>query len=101
MVAHTTSEPVSEHSFVSARLPAWSRRGVLLALVVVAWQGCASWSELGSNPLLMASPVQTGEALWNGWVDGSLARPVWETLRLLLLGVGIGTLVSAAFTLAA
>jgi NitT/TauT family transport system permease protein len=83
------------------RLPAWARRAILLALLVVGWQAFGSWSEFGGNSLLIASPVETTKAFWNGWVDGSLARPTWETLRVLLFGVGIGALIAAAFTLVA
>lgn len=79
----------------------WVRRTILLALLVVGWQAYVSWSELGGNSLLIASPVETTKAFWIGWVDGSLARPTWETLRVLLIGVGIGALIAAAFTLVA
>jgi len=83
------------------RLPVWVRSAILLALVVGAWQAYVSWSEFGGNPQLFASPVETAKTLWNGWLDGSLARPTWETLRVLFIGVGIGALIAAALTLVA
>jgi NitT/TauT family transport system permease protein len=51
------------------------------------------------NPLLFATPWETANAFWDGIRDGSLARPVWETLRVLLMGIGIGAAVAAGFTL--
>src|SRR5215213_3309204 len=81
--------------------PPWIGRGIVLALVVVAWQACASLSELGGNRLLVASPVETAAAFGSGWLDGSLARPTWETLRALILGVASGALVGAIFALLA
>ena len=82
-----------------ARLPLWLRRVILLAAIVGLWQAYVQWSEFGGNPLLFASPVDTAQAFWNGWRDGSLARATWETMRLLLIGVGIGALIAALFTL--
>ena len=84
-----------------SRLPVLARRVILLALVVAGWQAYASWSEFGGNPEVFASPVETARTLWNGWVDGSLARPTWQTLRMLFIGVGIGALIAAALTLVA
>jgi len=82
-----------------ARLPLWLRRVILLAAIVGLWQAYVSWSEFGGNPLLFASPVDTTTAFWDGWRDGSLARATWETMRLLLIGVGIGAAIAALFTL--
>lgn len=84
-----------------SRLPVWLRRLILLAALVGLWQAYVSWSEFGGNPLLFASPRDTAEAFVTGWRDGSLARATWETMRILLTGVGIGVVVAAAFTLAA
>ena len=81
-----------------ARLPLWLRRVVLLAAIVGIWQAYVSWSEFGGNPLLFASPADTAQAFWDGWRDGSLARATWETMRLLLIGVGIGAGIAAIFT---
>ena len=82
-----------------SRLPVWLRRVILLAAIIGLWQAYVSWSEFGSNPLLFASPAHTAEAFWDGWRDGSLARATWETMRLLLIGVGIGALIAALLTL--
>lgn len=82
-----------------SRLPLWLRRLILLAGIIGAWQAYVAWSEFGGNPLLFASPSDTAQAFWDGWRDGSLARATWETLRILLIGVGIGALIAALFTL--
>jgi len=82
-----------------ARLPLWLRRAILLAAIIGLWQAYVAWSEFGGNPLLFASPADTATAFWDGWRDGSLARATWETMRLLLIGVGIGAAIAALFTL--
>ncbi len=82
-----------------SRLPLWFRRVILLAALVGLWQAYVSWSEFGGNPLLFAAPADTVQAFWDGWRDGSLARATWETMRLLLIGVGIGALIAGLFTL--
>lgn len=84
-----------------SRLPVWLRRLILLAAIVGLWQAYSSWSEFGGNELLFASPADTARAFWNGWRDGSLATATWETLRILLIGVGIGALIAAVFTVLA
>ena len=84
-----------------SRLPSAVRYLVLLAVFVAAWQAYASWSEFGRTDLLFASPLETVEAFWNGWRNGSLADATWESLRILLMGVGIGAAVAALFTVVA
>lgn len=81
-----------------SRLPVWVRRLILLAGLIGLWQAYVSWSEFGGNPFLFASPVDTAQAFVSGIRDGSLAKPTWETLRILLIGVGIGVFVAAIFT---
>ena len=63
--------------------------------------GVASWSEFGQNDLLFASPFETAQAFWDGWRDGSLADATWQSLRILLLGVGIGATIAVLFTVVA
>ena len=82
-----------------SRLPVWLRRVILVAALVGLWQAYVAWSEFGGNPLLFASPDDTARAFWEGWRDGSLASATWQTLRILLIGVGIGALIGALFTL--
>jgi NitT/TauT family transport system permease protein len=95
----TATVPARPRAAGWSRLPVWLRRVILLAAIIGLWQAYVSWSEFGSNPLLFASPADTAEAFWDGWRDGSLARATWETMRLLLIGVGIGALIAALLTL--
>jgi NitT/TauT family transport system permease protein len=97
----SAAAPPRPRSVGWSRLPVWVRSAMLVALVLGGWQAYVSWSEFGGNPQLFASSVETAQTLWNGWVGGSLARPTWETLRVLFIGVGIGALIAAALTLVA
>jgi NitT/TauT family transport system permease protein len=76
------------------RLPVWLRRGIIAAVLILAWH----WYAVRRGPLLIATPWQTAEALWNDWRDGNLASQTWTTLRILLQGVGIGAAVAAGLT---
>jgi NitT/TauT family transport system permease protein len=73
----------------------WVRYPILGAGLVVVWHLYA----VHKGPLLIATPWQTVQALWNGWQDGALAHQTWTTLRLLLQGVGMGALIAAGFTI--
>ena len=84
-----------------SRLPSIVRYLLLLAVFVGAWAAYASWSEFGQNDLLFASPLETAQAFWDGWRDGSLADATWQSLRILLLGVGIGASIAVLFTVVA
>src|SRR5215212_1886383 len=74
-----------------ARLPAVVRYGVVAAVLVVIWHLYA----IHKGPLVMATPRQAVEAVWDGWKDGSLAHSTWTTLRLLFEGIGIGIAIAA------
>ena len=50
------------------------------------------------NPLQFASPADTAKAFWEGWSDGSLAGATEATLRILGVGMLIGTAVAAVLT---
>ena len=84
-----------------SRIPSWLRYVILLAGLIGLWQAYASWSAFGRNDLLFASPLETADAFWTGWRDGSLASATWESLRILLIGVGVGAAIAAVFTLVA
>jgi NitT/TauT family transport system permease protein len=77
-----------------ARLPVWVRRGLIGAVLILAWH----WYAVRKGPLLVATPWQTAEAFWADWRDGSLARQTWTTLRILMEGVGIGAGIAAVLT---
>ena len=77
-------------------LPTVLRRTLLLGLLVLVWYAYI-WVR-HPDALSFASPWETAKAFWTGWSDGSLARPTWGTLRLLLEGIGIGALVAGLLT---
>jgi NitT/TauT family transport system permease protein len=89
-----TAIPVRPRALGWARLPAWLRRSIIGAVLVVIWHLYA----VHKGPLLIATPWQTAQSFWEGWSDGSLARPTWTTFRLLLEGVGIGAFVALVLT---
>ena len=77
-----------------ARLPVGIRRGLIGAALILVWHLYA----VHKGPLLVATPWQTAEAFWDGWREGTLASTTWQTLRLLLEGVGIGAAIAAVMT---
>jgi NitT/TauT family transport system permease protein len=89
-----TAIPVRPRALGWAWLPAWLRRSIIGAVLVVIWHLYA----VHKGPLLIATPWQTAQSFWEGWSDGSLARPTWTTFRLLLEGVGIGAFVALVLT---
>jgi NitT/TauT family transport system permease protein len=89
-----TAIPVRPGALGWARLPAWLRRSIIGAVLVVIWHLYA----VHKGPLLIATPWQTAQSFWEGWSGGSLARPTWTTFRLLLEGVGIGAFVALVLT---
>lgn len=87
------------------RLPRWSsipsplRQVILLVAIVGVWQLYVSARHV--NPLLFASPSATATTFWHGWLDGSLARPTWTTLRILTEGVLIGIAIATVLSILA
>jgi NitT/TauT family transport system permease protein len=77
-----------------ARLPVWIRRAIIAVLLATAWHFYA----LHRGPLLIATPWQTVNALWDGWTDGNLASATGTTMRILVQGIGIGIAVAAVLT---
>jgi NitT/TauT family transport system permease protein len=77
-----------------ARLPTVIRRGLIAAVLVLIWHLYA----VHKGPLLIATPWQTAQALWEGWREGTLAETTWQTLRLLVESVAIGAAVAAVLT---
>jgi NitT/TauT family transport system permease protein len=75
------------------RLPTFARRGILLAVLIGAWQAYVSF--VNPNKLLFSSPVDTGRTFVTGWANGSLANPTWQTLKVLFLGLAIGAAIAA------
>lgn len=64
---------------------------IFLAVLIGIWQviyNMGVWS-----PVLLPSPMTTGEYLWAALWDGSLAEASWITMKRLLLGYAIGCVI--------
>lgn len=92
-VAHA---PRVSRIFFWGHLPVWLRRTLLLAGLVGIWQLYVVWDD--PNPLQFVGPADTAEAFWNGWKDGSLADSTLVTMKVLGLGMAIGTAIAAGLT---
>ena len=68
------------------------RKLLLLAVLAFAWQVYAAWLE---NPLLVPTFSMTVDALWQGIVSGGLLGKAWYSLRVLLMGYGLGLALAA------
>jgi len=63
---------------------------LIVAILVVAWQAYVSISQI--NPLLLRGPIDVAQALWNDIVVRHTLPPATlATLRVLLLGMAVGT----------
>ncbi len=66
------------------------RQGLIVTILVVAWQAYVSISQI--NPLLLRGPIDVAQALWNDIVVRHTIPPATlATLRVLLLGMAVGT----------
>ena len=68
------------------------RKLLLLAALALAWQAYASWL---NNPLLVPTFSMTVDALWQGVVSGGLLGKAWYSIRVLLMGYGMGLALAA------
>jgi NitT/TauT family transport system permease protein len=84
--------PVKPRALGWGRIPAVVRYTVVAGVLVLVWHVYA----VHKGPLVMATPWQSVQAVWDGWKDGSLGHATWTTLRLLFQGIGIGIVVAAA-----
>lgn len=75
---------------------AWLRKGVILILLAVLWEGVARWQD---NDLLLPGFVQTAQAFVSGVASGELLDRVRISLAVLLQGYVAG--IAAAFVLTA
>lgn len=101
LVEHPSPE-AKETSFVKQRRKTWGdlptgpRRAGLLVGLIALWQLYVSVS--GVNPLLVASPLDVGEAIVSGFTEGPLAQATLTTLRILLTAMLIGMVIAAVMT---
>jgi NitT/TauT family transport system permease protein len=73
----------------------WARRGLLLVILALVWQVYADWA---ANPLMFPSFTTTARAFGDALVRGTLLAKAWTSVKVLLLGYGIGA--TAALVLA-
>jgi NitT/TauT family transport system permease protein len=71
------------------------RRALILIGLAVIWQLYAGWA---NNPLMFPTFTDTAEAFWDALVRGTLLAKSWTSVKVLLIGYGIG--IAIAFTLA-
>jgi NitT/TauT family transport system permease protein len=91
---------------IDAPLTAWERiyridairQATLLVALAAVWQVYAVWLD---NNLVLPSFSESAEALWNGFVAGPLFERAWTSVRVLVLGYGLGIVVAALLTLLA
>jgi NitT/TauT family transport system permease protein len=67
------------------------RRVVILAILAAVWELYAIHLD---NPLLLPRFSETVIALWDGLIHGPLIERTWSSIRVLLVGYGIGVFVS-------
>lgn len=95
--------PASQIGEIDVPLPwmqrIWSvslvRRIVILAIVAALWEGYARWLD---NPLSFPTLSETLTTLWTDLSNGELPERLQVTLRILLMGYGIGIVLAALLT---
>lgn len=102
------SEPVADESFgvVEKPLSRWERltrigalrKLFLLVLLALIWEGYARWLD---NPLIFPTFLATMGSLFDGIVSGGLLQMSWTSLRVLLVGYGVGILLASLLTVLA
>jgi len=73
----------------------WLRKTLILVVLMVAWEGGA---RLLHNELLFPTFVATIDALFRGLTSGDLLVKIWASLKVLLMGYGLGIALAAALT---
>jgi NitT/TauT family transport system permease protein len=100
-----TREPVAASAFGVVQKPlsgagrifdnAIVRKGLILVLLAVIW-------EIGAralnNELLFPTFLATNKAFFHGLASGELTARIWSSLKVLLMGYGIGILLAGVFT---
>lgn len=71
------------------------RRAVILLLIAVVWETYARWLD---NPLSFPTLSETLQTLWTDIANGRLPQRLGVTMRILLMGYGIGLLLAAILT---
>lgn len=63
------------------------RRAVILGVLIAVWQGYAQWAD---NSLMFPTFTETAQAFVDSLLHGTLLSKAWTSLKVLLLGYGIG-----------
>src|SRR5690606_35336291 len=77
---------------------AFVRKSVIILLLAVAWQ---VYGTLLDNPLLFPTLTDTVQSFIDRIADGVLVDRAWTSLKVLLMGYGIGILIAAVITILA
>ena len=86
--------PLGERLWNSAVL----RKGLFLVLLALVWEGYARYLD---NPLLFPTFGDTVQSGWENIRNGVLPARAWTSLRILLMGYGLGIALAAALTIVA
>jgi NitT/TauT family transport system permease protein len=70
-------------------LPGWARQGLIVVVLVAAWQVYVTVSQV--NSLLVRGPWDVAQALRTDFTNGRLPPATLATLQVLLLGMLVGT----------
>lgn len=82
-----------------SRLPVALRRGIILVVLLIAWQLYVTLA--GVSPLVFSSPVDVAVAFFQDWATGELASATFVTLQVLVTGMLIGMVIAAVLTILA
>ncbi|WP_289014340.1 ABC transporter permease subunit [uncultured Methylobacterium sp.] len=88
---------------IEERLPLWRliwdlavvRRIVVILLIAIVWESYARWLD---NPLSLPTLTETLQTLGSDILNGRIPQRLAVTLRILLVGYGLGLLMAAVFT---
>jgi NitT/TauT family transport system permease protein len=89
----------AELAVIDRPLPLWQRladqaplrRGLILVALAGLWQAYAT---VAGNPLMFPTFTETASAFWDSTVNGSLLLRSWTSLKVLLLGYGLGVTIA-------
>jgi NitT/TauT family transport system permease protein len=74
------------------------RKALIILVLAVLWQLYAQYLD---NPLLFPTLSDTLVTLWDRFLDGTLPNRIWTTLKILLSGYALGTILAAVLTVLA
>jgi NitT/TauT family transport system permease protein len=74
------------------------RKTIIILVLAILWQLYAQYLD---NPLLFPTLSDTLVTLWDRLVDGTLPGRIWTTLKILLSGYALGTILAALLTVLA